>query len=144
MTSGNRRCRIFRFLFATFNSDHFFLSLQPSHLQLIADQDYAETTMSSHTLLSVFEPRRGASPTSPAVILPSSSETSGDRVVISYQKLHALVADVQFQLASFGLAPSQTVSSSLVNGIEFTTAFLATGAEQCVEAGITVDPRVKC
>ncbi len=42
--------------------------------------------------------------------------------------------DLQAQLASFNLAPGTSVSSSLINGIEFTLAFLATGAERLVAA----------
>ena len=82
-------------------------------------------------LMSVFTPRSGLEATTPAIILPASSPTP---FTFSYDRLHALVLDLQHQLASFNLAPGSSVSSSLVNGIEFTLAFLATGAERLVAA----------
>jgi hypothetical protein len=87
--------------------------------------------MPSQTLLSVFEPRKGYNLHAPAVILPAPSASSS-HISFSYQKLHSLVQDLQRQLASFGLQPGEVVSSSLINGIEFTLAFLATGAERWV------------
>jgi len=89
--------------------------------------------MPSQTLLSVFEPRKGYNLHAPAVILPAPSASSS-HISFSYQKLHSLVQDLQRQLASFGLQPGEVVSSSLINGIEFTLAFLATGAERLIAA----------
>ncbi len=82
-------------------------------------------------LMSVFAPRAGLEATTPAIILPASSPTP---FTFSYDRLHTLVLDLQSQLASFGLQPGTTISSSLINGIEFTLAFLATGAERLVAA----------
>ncbi|KDN52589.1 putative PCS60-AMP-binding protein, peroxisomal [Tilletiaria anomala UBC 951] len=90
--------------------------------------------MASPTLLSIFEPRKGYSPVSPAIIIPSTSGKQSDHVIFSYQRLQELVHGLQLQIAAFGFQSGQTVSSSLVNGIEFTVAFLATGAEQLIAA----------
>ncbi|KAN0061515.1 hypothetical protein ACQY0O_006362 [Thecaphora frezii] len=87
--------------------------------------------MSSSNLLAVFQPRQGYTPSAPAIILPPSS---GAPYTFSYHKLHSLVLDLQAQIATFGFQPSHVVSSSLINGIEFTLAFLATGAERLIAA----------
>ena len=82
-------------------------------------------------LLTVFQPRSGYTPSAPALILPASSPTP---FTFSYQKLHELVLHLQAQLATFGLSPGQVVSSSLINGVEFTLAFFATGAQRLIAA----------
>ncbi|SNX83447.1 probable PCS60 - AMP-binding protein, peroxisomal [Melanopsichium pennsylvanicum] len=82
-------------------------------------------------LMSVFSPRQGLEATSPAIILPTSSPNP---FTFSYSQLHSLVLDLQSQLASFNLVPGTSVSSSLGNGIEFTLAFLATGAQRLIAA----------
>ncbi|EPQ31468.1 uncharacterized protein PFL1_00803 [Pseudozyma flocculosa PF-1] len=85
----------------------------------------------NENLLAVFRPRQGYTPAAPAILLPASSPTP---YTFTYHKLHSLVLDLQAQIASFGLDPSQVVSSSLINGVEFTLAFLATGAQRLVAA----------
>lgn len=82
-------------------------------------------------LMSVFAQRQGFDASATAIVLPKSSPTP---FTFSYERLHALVLDLQAQLASFELAPGSAVSSSLVNGIEFTLAFLATGAQRLIAA----------
>lgn len=82
-------------------------------------------------LLAVFEPRKGYNAKAEALILPSSSPTP---FKFTYDQLYKLVLDLQAQIASFGLSPGDAVSSSLINGIEFTLAFFATGAERLVAA----------
>ncbi|KIS70284.1 putative AMP-binding protein [Mycosarcoma maydis] len=82
-------------------------------------------------LMSVFTPKGGLEATTTAIILPPSSPTP---FTFTYARLHELVLDLQSQLASYNLAPGIAVSSSLANGIEFTLAFLATGAERLVAA----------
>lgn len=82
-------------------------------------------------LLAVFESRNGYNAKAEAIILPASSPTP---FRFTYEQLHKLVLDLQAQIASFGLSPGDAVSSSLINGIEFTLAFFATGAERLVAA----------
>ncbi|PWN50811.1 putative PCS60-AMP-binding protein, peroxisomal [Violaceomyces palustris] len=84
---------------------------------------------SNNNLLTVFQPREGHNPSATAIILPSSSPNP---YRFTYHQLHNLVLDLQSQIASFGFKPSEVISSSLVNGIEFVLTFLATGAERLV------------
>lgn len=65
----------------------------------------------------------------PAIIIPGSS-----RLEYSYARLAQEVGRVQAQLASFNLPPGKAVAASLINSIEFTATFLATGAQQLVSA----------
>lgn len=82
-------------------------------------------------LLAVFESRKGYNAKAEAIVLPASSPTP---FTFTYERLHNLVLDLQAQIASFGLSPGDAVSSSLINGIEFTLAFFATGAQRLVAA----------
>ncbi|CAO1617375.1 unnamed protein product [Parajaminaea phylloscopi] len=89
------------------------------------------------TLLAPFAPRRGYTPAAPAIILPPSSphaQGSNTPYSVSYHHLQHLVESLQIQLASLGLDVGQVVSSSLINGIEFAIAFLATGAQRLIAA----------
>lgn len=90
----------------------------------------------SDTLALPFKPRTGYTPSAPALILPPSSPHAHDGrpYPISYHHLAQLVGDVQSQLAALGLAPQDAVSSSLINGVEFAVAFLATGWQRLVAA----------
>ncbi len=82
------------------------------------------------TLLSIFQPRQNYGPATQAIVLPATAATQNQRVVYTYLELQRLAESLQAQIASFGLQPGEVVSSSLVNGIEFTVAFIATGAER--------------
>lgn len=79
-----------------------------------------------------FTPRSGYTPSAPAIILPPSSPHAqqGRPYIISYQQLHHLVLDLQAQLAGLGLEVGDVLSSSLINGVEFAVAFIATGAQR--------------
>ncbi|PWZ00828.1 putative PCS60-AMP-binding protein, peroxisomal [Testicularia cyperi] len=82
-------------------------------------------------LHAVFQSRPGYKPNAEAIILPKSSPTP---FTFTFQKLYDLVLDLQAQIASFGLSPGQAISSSLINGIEFTLAFFATGGQRLIAA----------
>lgn len=88
------------------------------------------------TLALPFTPRKGYTPSAPALILPPSSPhcRDGRPYAISYHHFAQLISDLQSQLASLGLSPQDVVSSSLINGVEFAVAFLATGWQRLIAA----------
>lgn len=100
----------------------------------------SQPIMTTPTLMLPFTPRSGYSPSSPAIILPPSSPHAqasanpGRPFIISYHHLHHLVLDLQSQLAALDLKVGDALSSSLINGVEFAVAFLATGAQRLIAA----------
>lgn len=85
-------------------------------------------SISCETLLTPLQ-RPTAAASAPAIVIPGLP-----RLEYSYAQLAAEVASVQAQLASLSLPPGKAVAASLINSLEFTVTFLATGAQQLVSA----------
>ncbi|CAO1637060.1 unnamed protein product [Sympodiomycopsis kandeliae] len=94
--------------------------------------------MTTDTLALPFVPRAGYTPSAPAIILPPSSPhcqaAKSSAYHVSYHHLSSLISSLQSQLAALGLQDQDAVSSSLINGIEFAVAFLATGCQRLIAA----------
>jgi acyl-CoA synthetase (AMP-forming)/AMP-acid ligase II len=70
--------------------------------------------------------------TSPAIIVPETG------LHLSYNDLKHHIQTLQSSLAKIGVAPQSAVSISLINGLEFSIAFLAVCAQRAIAAPLNL------